>query len=573
MHGGDFVSSLNRLTSKIKLPWAKFAGEMHMPGHNFTGPGTRLDLRLDKNDIPHEWSMPINRVDRASYHHDLQYRQYKDTPNRNIADQAMINELNAIDDPTWRERLERAAIIPIMKSKVHFGFGINVHKLLSLMVAAGFKPPSQASQNDILVRGPISALTDYFAHPFLQGYQLLDSRGNLHPRYHSLSLPHYLGSGVTIRPTPQQSSEDLFEAPLTTLSAMRDFVYNSPRTFITNLGKALGQNLRTVGNVSLPVELSQDPNDFVRLKEDANFISGQAGFITASNDNTGASAITDFQFDNTGRISQRTNKTNNSKQSSTGSNQTITVKNVLNLDKLLSGLASTISRLSDSSTLKSTANIPPAPPLTTLNNIPVAPPLTVKGSSSKRYHERAYRDELLNYINLMNTSGKAAADQFTKQKRATDRKKTVDHPKKSTDNTPLDSQQDGRRGLTLNIPPGIPVPQPRLSLLPKNIGTPPPASTTLFDDGTDLMTFDDGPLKRRLNFDNDEGTQLMTFDDGPPQKRRRRLNFDDEDDSDQDQDIDDSGLILDESNLDKTPALVPTKTNRLFREDWWNIVD
>ena len=45
--GGDLVSSLNKITSKIKLPWATFPGEMHLPGHSFTGPGTRLDLRLN----------------------------------------------------------------------------------------------------------------------------------------------------------------------------------------------------------------------------------------------------------------------------------------------------------------------------------------------------------------------------------------------------------------------------------------------------------------------------------------------------------------------------------------------
>jgi len=44
--GGDIVSSLNSATSNIKLPWAKFPGEMHLAGHvNFTGPGTNLDKR------------------------------------------------------------------------------------------------------------------------------------------------------------------------------------------------------------------------------------------------------------------------------------------------------------------------------------------------------------------------------------------------------------------------------------------------------------------------------------------------------------------------------------------------
>jgi protein-arginine kinase activator protein McsA len=34
-HGGDLVSSLNSVTSNIKLPWAKFKGEVHLPGMNF----------------------------------------------------------------------------------------------------------------------------------------------------------------------------------------------------------------------------------------------------------------------------------------------------------------------------------------------------------------------------------------------------------------------------------------------------------------------------------------------------------------------------------------------------------
>jgi len=45
--------------------------EMHLPGHNFTGPGTRLDRRLSPNLTPKEWSKPINRVDTAAYHNDL----------------------------------------------------------------------------------------------------------------------------------------------------------------------------------------------------------------------------------------------------------------------------------------------------------------------------------------------------------------------------------------------------------------------------------------------------------------------------------------------------------------------
>ena len=41
--GGDLTNTINKFTSKLKLPWAKVPGEMHLPGMNFAGPGTNLD--------------------------------------------------------------------------------------------------------------------------------------------------------------------------------------------------------------------------------------------------------------------------------------------------------------------------------------------------------------------------------------------------------------------------------------------------------------------------------------------------------------------------------------------------
>jgi len=48
--GGDVINALNVITCRVKLPWTKFPGEMHLPGHNFTSPGTKLDKRLNKDD-------------------------------------------------------------------------------------------------------------------------------------------------------------------------------------------------------------------------------------------------------------------------------------------------------------------------------------------------------------------------------------------------------------------------------------------------------------------------------------------------------------------------------------------
>jgi len=115
---------LNSVTSKIKLPWTKFKGEMHIPGMNFAGPGTNLNQRLMPSGKYHDWSKPVDRVDDAAYHHDLAYQKFSDTPNRNIADTAMLKQMDNIINPSIRERIERAIIKPIISTKVMFGFGI-----------------------------------------------------------------------------------------------------------------------------------------------------------------------------------------------------------------------------------------------------------------------------------------------------------------------------------------------------------------------------------------------------------------------------------------------------------------
>jgi len=51
--------------------------EMHLRGHNFTGPGTKLNKCLNPDLTPKEWSKPVNRVDKAAYHHDICYVKNK----------------------------------------------------------------------------------------------------------------------------------------------------------------------------------------------------------------------------------------------------------------------------------------------------------------------------------------------------------------------------------------------------------------------------------------------------------------------------------------------------------------
>jgi hypothetical protein len=97
---------------------------MHLPGHSFTGPGTRLDQRLNPDGTPKDWSKPVNRVDSAAYIHDLAYDRYPDTSTRNVADRMMVNELNNIPNPTIRERIDRALVEPILSAKSSLGLGL-----------------------------------------------------------------------------------------------------------------------------------------------------------------------------------------------------------------------------------------------------------------------------------------------------------------------------------------------------------------------------------------------------------------------------------------------------------------
>ena len=98
--------------------------EMHLPGHNFTGPGTKLKKRLNPDLTPKKWSKPVNRVDKAAYHHDVCYLKNNDTATRNaVCDKNMLKELEGIYNPTLRERLDKSIVRKLIGTKVKFGMG------------------------------------------------------------------------------------------------------------------------------------------------------------------------------------------------------------------------------------------------------------------------------------------------------------------------------------------------------------------------------------------------------------------------------------------------------------------
>lgn len=90
-------------------------GEWHLPGHNFTGPGTKLKYRLERGDEP------VNKVDALSLHHDMRYEFYDSSFERFRADVQYIGGSIGIalsPTSTWRERGEAVLVGGIMTLKV-----------------------------------------------------------------------------------------------------------------------------------------------------------------------------------------------------------------------------------------------------------------------------------------------------------------------------------------------------------------------------------------------------------------------------------------------------------------------
>lgn len=113
INGGDIVSWLQ---DKLN------PNEIHIPGYQYCGPFTKLEKRLKRGDPG------INRVDKACKKHDISYSKTKDTKERHIADEELLNDLNAIENPTsgifpLGEKQARAIIRPIIKAKKTFGMG------------------------------------------------------------------------------------------------------------------------------------------------------------------------------------------------------------------------------------------------------------------------------------------------------------------------------------------------------------------------------------------------------------------------------------------------------------------
>ena len=116
--GGDIQKFSSKLPGFI---WAKYSGEKHLPSYNYLGPGTRLDIRLNENNIPKSGEEPINEIDRLAYIHDLAYQNSDDLNERHRADQEMINGLKQLKNLSIPQRLIRTLIIKLFQAKILAG--------------------------------------------------------------------------------------------------------------------------------------------------------------------------------------------------------------------------------------------------------------------------------------------------------------------------------------------------------------------------------------------------------------------------------------------------------------------
>lgn len=124
--GCDIVSGASKFASKIGIPLKNW----HLPKHNYTGPFTELDKRVDKEGNPLPGFEPYNQIDEIALHHDWNYKKADEgIGTRHEADKKMLDELNAIKFKNFRERLDYALVKPIIWLKYKLGLGLhdNLH--------------------------------------------------------------------------------------------------------------------------------------------------------------------------------------------------------------------------------------------------------------------------------------------------------------------------------------------------------------------------------------------------------------------------------------------------------------
>lgn len=99
--------------------------ELHIPGYNYCGPGTKLRKRIARGD------KGINSLDEACKDHDIAYSQSNNLIERHKADQILQEKawqrVKSKDAP-FGEKVSAWTVTNLMKAKRKFGMGHNTKK-------------------------------------------------------------------------------------------------------------------------------------------------------------------------------------------------------------------------------------------------------------------------------------------------------------------------------------------------------------------------------------------------------------------------------------------------------------
>lgn len=109
---------LNKLINNLPV-------ELHIPGYQYCGPGTKLSKRLARGDLG------INQLDAACKEHDIAYSKSRDVTSRNVADKLLAEKAwNRVVDKTADigEKTAAYAVNKAMKLKSKLGMGIKKRK-------------------------------------------------------------------------------------------------------------------------------------------------------------------------------------------------------------------------------------------------------------------------------------------------------------------------------------------------------------------------------------------------------------------------------------------------------------
>ncbi len=100
---------------------SKILPELHIPGHKFTGPGTKVKDRLLKGDVP------VNELDKAAQFHDMAYSIFKDTKDRHVFDKKLQGEaFNIVGNTSssLKDKAEAGLVGGVMLAKRKLGLGV-----------------------------------------------------------------------------------------------------------------------------------------------------------------------------------------------------------------------------------------------------------------------------------------------------------------------------------------------------------------------------------------------------------------------------------------------------------------